>query len=146
MASGIFAKGIEAFGIALFDWTNASATVKAMLAATGISPDFDLHDFLNDLVSSRVTGTTDQTIGSKAITFVAGSNQVHFDGPATITYTAVPGTVTCVGCLIYFEPAASPTDANRRLLCYNEFSASVVSNGSDIQVTFAADGHMRFTY
>lgn len=145
MASGIFAKGIEAFGVALFDWTNASAVVKAMLAASGISPDFDTHDFLNDLVASRVSGTTDQSIGSKAINFVAGSNQVHFDGPATVTYSAVAGTVTCVGCLIYFEPG-SPTDANRRLLCYNEFSASVVSNGSDIQVTFASDGHMRFTY
>jgi hypothetical protein len=120
-----------------------SATVKAQLTKSAYTPDFDVHDFRDDVTSNKITGTTDQAIGSKAVNLDTADNLVHMDGPATITFSAVAGGETAGGVVLYEDNSSAAAD---NLICWNAFSSTVATNGSDIQVTFAADGHVSVSY
>lgn len=146
MASGVYAKGIGAMCAANIDWDDTGGTtIKAMLVKSGYTPDFDTEDFYDDISANKVTGTTDQSLTTRTVTYDAANNRVHLDGPATLTWSAVGPTPaeTMIGVVIYKDTGTPGTSA---LICYNEFSASKSTNGSDVQVTFDTDGHVRFTY
>lgn len=144
MASGVYAKGIGALCGGAVDWDDGGITINAQLTLSTYTPDFDTEDFRNDVESAKVSGTTDQEITGRAITYDAGNDRVHLDGPATITFTAVTGTQSCKGVALY--KSLGGDSSNDPLICWNEFTALVTSNGSNIQVTFDTDGHVRFTY
>lgn len=147
MASGVYAEYLlnAPLGVEGQKWD--SDTFKVMLIKTGYTPDFDLEDFVNDISTNRKDGTTDQSLSAEVINIDTTNKEVEFDAVASVTFTAVGATGgNVIGVVIYMEPASAPTDATRRLVAYNEFTAPVVTNGSDIQVDFAADGIFKITY
>jgi hypothetical protein len=141
MASGTYAEGIKSLLLGDIPWV--SATVKCQLTTNAYTPNFDTDNFRDDITAYKMSGTTDQSIGSKAVNIDTANNRVHLDGPATVTFSAVTGGSTVTGVALYEDNSAAASD---NLICWNEFSAGLATNGSDIQVTFATDGHVRFTY
>lgn len=145
MASVVYANGIKGFCGADLDWDdNGGTTFKAQLTLSSYTPDPDTHDFQDDVSASKASGTTDQTIGtSRAINIVGASNYVNLDAAASVTYTAVSGSQTVSGVIIYKDTG---TPGTSRLVCWCEFSSTLATNGGDVVVTFDADGCLRFTY
>lgn len=142
MASGVYANGIKSLCTGDIPWV--SGTVKAQLTTNAYTPNFDSDDFRDDVVSYKMSGTTDQSIGSKAVNIDTANNHVNLDGPATITFSAVTAGSTVTGVALYEDNSAAASD---NLICWNEFSGGgLATNGSDIVVTFHTDGHIQFTY
>lgn len=147
MPSQLFANGIVALVDGSIDWDDGAATIKAILVKdTYVHSDTnaDTFDFLDDVVANRATGTTDQTIGSRTIVKDATGNEVELKGPATVTFPTVSSGQNVKGIIVYRDVGG--LDSTRRLLSYNEFASVLAGNGSDIQVTFAAEGIAKFSY
>lgn len=114
----------------------ASDTIKYMLVKSGYVPDKD-NQFIdeggaNDPVDHRVTGTTDQTLGSKVTGKDLTGDFAYFDA-ADVTFTAVGSGETVAGGLAY-KDTGTPTTS--RLICYHDLP-DTPTNGGDITVQFA---------
>lgn len=111
-------------------------TIKLMLVKSGYVANKD-HQFIdeagaNDPVDERITGTTDQTLGSKAIAKDTTNDHVSFDA-ADPTFTAVPSGETVAGAVVY-KDTGTPTTS--KMLCYLDLP-DTPTNGGDITVQFA---------
>lgn len=111
-------------------------TIKLMLVTSAYTPDKD-HEFIDtggasDPVDARVPGTTDQTLGSKAIAKDTTNDHVSFDA-ADPTFTAVTSGATVAGAIAY-KDTGTPTTS--KMLCYLDLP-DTPTNGGDITVQFA---------
>ena len=107
-----------------------------MLVASGYTPNAD-HQFIdeggaNDAVDHRISGTTDQTIGSKAIGKDTTNDFAYFDG-ADVLFTAVPGGATVAAGIVY-KDTGTPTTS--KLIVYHDLT-DTATNGGDITIQFA---------
>lgn len=114
----------------------SSDTIKYMLVKSGYTPDRD-HQFIdeggaNDPVDHRVTGTTDQTLGSKATGKDNTGDFAYFDA-ADVVFSAVPGGETVAAGIVY-KDTGTPTTS--RLICYHDLP-DTATNGGDITIQFA---------
>jgi hypothetical protein len=129
MANALYPKWKEAIAQASSD-SALSGTVKVVLVDTGTYTYSSAHQFLSSLSG---TGGTAQTLGSKTYT-----NGV-FDA-ADVTFTAVAGTVTYEGFVIYIDTGSAATS---RLVYYHDAAGGglpITSNGGDIVIAFNASG------
>jgi hypothetical protein len=143
MAYGLYAAGLAVALKAGFDWD--TDTIKVMLVETGYTHDetaADTYDFVADIAANRMTGTTDQTVGTCTATVDSTNNDLEFDG-VDVTFSSVQTGSTVIGVAVYkFETV----DADSPLIGYLEFVSSVPTNGSDIDVAFNADGLWKIAY
>jgi hypothetical protein len=112
-------------------------TIKAMLVSAVYTPNKD-DQFIDaggasDAVDARLTGTTDQTLGSKVIGKDTTSDFVYFDA-ANPTFSAVTTGQTAVGLVVY-KDTGTPTTS--KLIAYLDFT-DTPTNGGDITIDFAA--------
>ena len=160
--STFFLKGLRRLcetGTNKIDWDDATQTIKVMLVSDGFpqplaEADQDALQVLSDTVSNggtlaskRVAGTTDQAVGSTSKTFnedTAGNELEMNASPTQITYSTVATGANCRGVIIYREVSAA--DASRYVLCFLKFTADLPTNGSDIRVTFDAQGVCKISY
>jgi hypothetical protein len=111
-------------------------TIKAMLVNSTYTPNKD-DQFIDtggasDAVDARLTSTTDQTLGSKAIGKDTTSDFVYFDA-ADVVFSAVQTGQTAVGVVIY-KDTGTPTTS--KLIAYLDIT-DTPTNGGDITIQFA---------
>jgi hypothetical protein len=114
-----------------------SDTLKAMLVNSTYTPDKD-DQFIDaggasDAVDARLSGTTDQTLGSKVIGKDTTSDFVYFDA-ADVVFTAVTTAQTAVAVVVY-KDTGTPTTS--KLIAYLDIT-DTPTNGGDITVQWAA--------
>ena len=144
MASAVYASAIKYMVQADLDWNDDAVTVKAQLTLSTYTVAPDTEDFQDDITAYKASGTTDQTLGTgRTANIVGASNQVNLDAAASVTFTAVTTGQTVTGVIIFIDTG---TPATGKLICWNEFASSLVTNGGDVVVTFDAAGNLRFTY
>lgn len=121
---------------ALLDGTIAltGGTKKVMLANSTYVFDPD-HTFIDtggaaDPVDARLTGTTDQTLGSRTIGVDNAGDLAYFDA-ADVTFSAVPAGQTATHLIIYND-TGTPTTS--RLIA--RIAISHITDGSSVSITW----------
>ncbi len=154
MASGCYSEGLIKYmqgdtgGVAGFEWDVTPGIVyKMQLTQSSYTPDKEVHDFLDDVSGDKVTGTTDATLtGSDFVipTEDVGNNRVEMDYDNTVVYSSVAGAETVQYVIIYYDSTVAATSS---LICFLDFSGgTIVTNGSDITITFNAEGVFALDY
>ena len=118
------------------DW--ATDTIKCSLHTSTYVPNQDVDDYWND-ATNEVTSTNyttgGVTLGSKTLTYTAGTNTVAFDA-ADAAWTTVSFTARIA--VVYKDGAgASSTD---HLFSYVDFGADQTVSSGNFTVVWAAGG------
>ena len=135
MANTVFQEGIES----ILDGTIvlATDTMKAALCSASFAANFDDQFTDNgdadDVESTRLSGTTDQTLSSKATGKDNTGDFAYFDA-ADVTYTAVTTAQTAAWVVVY-KDTGTPTTS--RLVAALDIT-DTPTNGGDITITWAA--------
>jgi hypothetical protein len=113
-------------------------TIKAMAVTSTYTPNAD-DTFIDtggasDPVDARVSGTTDQTLGTKSANTDL-TNDFAFFKAANVTFSAVPAGATVVGIVLY-KDTGTPTTSP--LIAYYDIT-DTATNGGDIVIQWAAD-------
>lgn len=115
-------------------------TIKVALVTSSYTPDFDAHDYFDD-VTDEVTGTGysagGAALASKTVTLDAANDRVDIDAADTV-WTA--STITARGAVLYKDtgtPSTSP------LICYFDFGSDKISSAGDFTIQWAATGYLR---
>lgn len=118
-------------------------TIKVMLTTSTYVPDQDVHNFKDD-VTNEITGTgytaTGETLGSKTVTYTAGTNKHVLDGADVPWATA---TFTARIAVIYDASPAS--DATRPLIGYQDFGGDETVSAATFTIQWAAAGIVEIT-
>jgi hypothetical protein len=112
-------------------------TVKVALTTSSYTPDQDVHDYFND-VTNEVTGTGytagGATLGSKTVTYTAGTNVFAFDAADTVWSAS---TITARRAVVYVDTGTASTSP---LIMYVDFGADLASTAAAFTITWAAAG------
>lgn len=111
-------------------------TIKAMAVTDVYIPDAD-NIFIDaggaaDAVDARVTGTTDQTLGTKVVGKDNGLDFAYFDA-ADITFSAVPAGDDIVGIVVYKSTGTATTS---KIVGYVDIP-DITPNGGDVIIQWA---------
>jgi hypothetical protein len=112
-------------------------TVKVSLHTSTYVPAQDTHDYFNDVTNEVVgTGYTagGATLGTKTVTYTAGTNTQAFDAADTSWATS---TITARYAVVYVSTGVSTTSP---LIGYIDFGADVSTTGGTFQITWDAAG------
>jgi hypothetical protein len=114
-----------------------SDTLKVMLVDSVYTPNAD-HQFIDeagasDAVDARLAGTTDQTLGTKAIGKDTSGDFAYFDAADSL-FTAVTTGQTAVAAIVY-KDTGTPTTS--KMICYLDIP-DTPTNGGDITLQYAA--------
>lgn len=120
----------------------SETAVKGLLTTDTYAPNFDTHDFRND-VTDEVTGTGyssgGQTITGTEITLSGGVLTWDFADPAWTS-----STISSAMCLVtYFNVGSSSTD---QLLLLLDFVSAVTTSAGTLTVQINASGAMTIDY
>lgn len=134
MANVVMEEGVESIIDRSIDWL--SDTIKAIALGAAYTPDPD-DQFLDagggtGMVASRITGTTDQTIGGKTIGKDTTNNFAYMDGN-DVTYSAVPAGADVVRIGVYKDTGVATTS---KILAVFDI-ADITPNGGDITIQWA---------
>ncbi len=121
-----------------------STTVSAMLVLDAEAPNFDTHDFRNDLIQEVVDGSG-YTNGGKALgatpSLTISTNTLEYDSPdpawATSTITNAEAAV------LFWSTGLDTTD---ELILMSDFGAPVSTANGTLTVTVAATGWVVWDY
>lgn len=126
-------------GANVIDWdTN---TIKCALTASGYTPNYDTHDFFND-VTNELTTANGYTAGGVTLTCSAptydeASDEMRLDA-ADAEWTASGAGITANKAVIY---KSIGTAAESPLICCIEFGAdNTAAAGSKFVIVFDATG------
>lgn len=151
MASEVYGNGIKRLLMGDTTWkaSGGSPLYAALVNATykaAVDPDTDTT--MSDVAPNRCNDAGGELadIALTAVDPAISTPDVKCDvSVADITYTAVvAGGGDASGICAFHQVSAA--DASRFLLTWNEFAADVTTNGSDVKVTFHADGILKVTY
>lgn len=140
--SGMYKTAVASLTNGTIDWD--ADTITAQLTTSSYDPDFDTHDFRDDVTAYKATyATGDVEITGKTYAYDTVNNYVYLDCTATITFTTVTAG-TCRGIVVYKNRGGASSADD--LVCAIKFASDVTANGSDIQVTLNTNGICRITY
>lgn len=142
MASGMYGLTLEKHLIASLAESYEAEDNKVMMTTSAYTPNYDTHDFRNDL-TNEVSGTgytaAGQALTSTEITLSSGV--LTFDA-ADLTWAA--STISAARKAVeYFNVGSSATDA---LAWLSEFAADASSAGGDFVIQWAAGGILTIDY
>lgn len=124
MASGIYLPALRLLAIGSIDFD--TDTFKVMLVTSSYTPDFDLHDFRND-ITNEVSGTGYTAAGNSATITVASvdttNNRLDISLGGTTWTTS---TITARGA-VYYKSRGGASSADE-IIGFNDF-------GSDVSTT-----------
>jgi hypothetical protein len=114
----------------------ASDTIKAALVTSTYTPNAD-DQFIDtggasDVVDARVSGTTDQTLGSKVLSKDTTNDFAYLDA-GDVTFTAVTAGSTIAGVVVY-KDTGTPTTS--KIIAYYDVT-DTATNGGDITIQWA---------
>lgn len=146
MASRVFGKFLQSgFDNSLTKINVASGgdTLKVALVTSSYTPNFDTHDFFND-VTNEITGTGytagGATLASQTSTIDATDHEWVFDA-ADSTWTT--STITARAAIVYKSTGNSATSP---LIAYIDFTTDRVSDGGTFQITWNSEGIVNIGY
>lgn len=146
MAGGYYGLTLEKQLIDTAGWSLESETLnKLMLVQDAYTPNFDTHDFRNDVTNEpgnsgtyssggSIVTTTELTVASPAATQIKYS----FDN---VSWTGT--TITARGTVLYHTTGSNTTD---ELVCANTFGSDVTTAGGTFSVTLHANGLFYIDY
>lgn len=118
-------------------------TIKVALTTSAYTPDQDAHNYFDD-VTNEVTGTGytagGATLGSKTVTYTAGTNKHVLDAADTQWATS---TITARTAVIY--DASPGSDAARPLIGYQQSDSDIISTGGNFDIQWNAAGIVEIT-
>lgn len=124
------------------DWD--SDTIKVALLTSAYTPNQDTHDYYDDVVGNEVSGTGysagGNTLGSKTVTYDAGTNVIVLDAADT---TWASSTITARYAVVYDDAGA--TNASKPLIGFVDFSSDQSSTNGNFTITWDATGIVRIT-
>jgi len=148
MASGAYGIGLSHMAQGDFLWKAAGgSTIRAALVNSTYTPNFDTDEFVSVIGTNRVDSAA-ADVADEALTLAdptvdTGNNEVELDATNPITYSAIDTSQTARAIAVF---RFITNDAASLLLTYNQFASDLSTNGSDVEVTFAAEGLLKFTY
>lgn len=123
------------------DWD--SDTIKVMLCTSSYTPNQDAHAYKSS-VNNEVSGTGytagGATLGTKTITYTAGTNVIKLDAE-DVSWTN--STITARYAVIYDDAGA--TDADKVLLGYVDFGEDKISSSGTFTIQWDAAGIFAIT-
>ena len=135
MASSFFYQGLVEFGKSNIDWLND--TIKVAFMDPAYSFDADAHDFYDDISASIASGSTDQTLATKAVNEDTGNTRVEFDAAdlSVASETIAGGT----NVLIVYKDTGTPSTSP--LIAKIDIAEGTLTpiNGT-LAITFDANG------
>lgn len=142
MASGVYNKFKQ---FILDNTTNGRVdfdadTIKVALVTSAYTPNFDTHDFFDDVTNEVVgTGYTagGATLGSPTITLDTTNDRVDFDAADT-SWTS--STITARGAVIY---KSTGTPSTSPLIAYIDFGTDQISSAGTFLIQWNASGILR---
>lgn len=115
-------------------------TIKVMLATSSYTPDFDAHDYIND-VTNEVSGTGytagGATLASPVVTLDAANDRVDFDAADTSWTTS---TITARWAIIY---KSTGTPSTSPIVGFIDFVTDQVSSAGTFLIQWNASGILR---
>lgn len=131
MASGIFLSALEYEARGGIDYD--TDTFYVMLATSGYSPDYDAHDFRND-ITNEVSGAG-YTAGGQACTVTVGAKDVVNNRVDIAVGGAVWGAATITArYAIVYKRRGGASSADELVMCV-DFGSDVTSTGADFTLT-----------
>lgn len=116
-------------------------TIKIALLSSSYTPDFDAHDFFND-ITNEVTGTG-YTAGGVALTVTTSQDNTDNEGVADATDPSWnPSTITARYAVIYKDTGTASTSP---LIGLINFGTDVSATAGEFKITLAAEGFLNFT-
>lgn len=144
-ASGFYGLTLEKMFIDTAGQSMEAETHKGLLVTDTYTPDFDVHDFRND-VTNECSGTGYSTGGATITTTeitvaspAAGSLKWDFDDPSWSAST-IPDAMAHIS---YFNVGAAATD---QLLLLLDFVTAVATSNGLLLVSIHANGAMNLDY
>lgn len=134
--SGLYGLTLEKMFIDTAGQSMEAETHKEALVQDGYTPNFDTHDFRNDL-TNEVTGTN-YTAGGVAVTgteITISSGVLTFDAADTV-YTTVTISDAMAG-VFYFNVGADTTD---QLILLQDFVTSASATAANFTIQHNASG------
>lgn len=143
MASGVYGNALKNIANGSIDLD--SDTLKGMLLTSSYTPNYDTHDYRDDLGANEVSGTGytagGATLASKTLTVDTTGDELEFDAADLSWSTA---TITARYLVIYkSRGGASSAD---ELICCFDFSSDQTSTAGTFLVTFNAEGLINISY
>jgi len=144
-------KGLQKLCMGDINWKAAAGSnMKVQLiedSYTASTSDFEnTADFVNDVSTYDPTSSTPQAL-TEVDPNIASAGKVYLktsSAQTSVTFTSVGGTESIGGIYVFKSSGAASTSP---LLGLNDFSTgNITANGSDIQVTFNANGLIRFSF
>lgn len=125
------------------DWD--TDTIKVALLTNSYTPDQDVHNYLDDVVTYEVTGATGYTAGgntlaNKTNSYNSATNVITLDADDT---TWSSSTITARYAVIY--DATPATNATKPLIGYVDFGSDQSSSNGNFTITWDATGIVRIT-
>lgn len=143
MASGLYGN----FLLKGFDSSTkidlTSDTIKVALVDSGYTPDFDAHDFFNDITNEESgTGYTagGATLANKTWAVVGASNVVKFDAD-DISWAS--SSITTRYAIIYKSTGTASTSP---LIAVVDFTTDRISDGGTFLISWNASGIFTLSY
>lgn len=124
------------------DWD--TDTIKVALLTNAYTPDQDVHNYLDDVVTYEVSGTGytagGNTLANKTNTYNSGTNVIVLDADDT---TWSSSTITARYAVIY--DATPATNATKPLIGFVDFGSDQSSSNGNFTITWDATGIVRIT-
>jgi hypothetical protein len=125
MASGIYLPALSRLATGNIDFD--TDTFKVMLVTSTYTPDFDLHDFRND-ITNEVSGTGYTATGNTATVTVNAVDTANNRLDVTLGGTTwTTSTITARGA-VYYKSRGGASSADE-VIAYNDFGSDVTSTG-----------------
>lgn len=119
-------------------------TIKVALALSGYTPNQDTHDYFDDITNEHASSGNysagGATLGSKTVTYTAGTNK-HVLDAADTTWSA--STITARYAIVYDSSPGSA--ATNPLICFQNFTSDQSSSGGDFTIEWNASGIVEIT-
>jgi hypothetical protein len=115
-------------------------TIKVALVTSSYTPNFDTHDFWDDVTSEVVgTGYTagGATLATPTVTLDTANDRVDFDADDTQWTTS---TITARAAVIYKSTGTASTSP---LIAYIDFSTDQISSAGTFLIQWSASGILR---
>lgn len=140
MASAFYGKFIQSGfdnGLTKVNFASGGDTIKVALVTSSYTPDFDAHDFFNDItneITSSGYTAGGATLGSQTVTLNTTDNRIVFDGADT---SWASSSITARGAVVYKSTGDSATSP---LIAYIDFTTDRTSDGGTFTITWHANG------
>lgn len=113
-------------------------TIKLALLTSSYTPDFDAHDFFDDVSANEVAASGTYSAGGATLTVTLTQDNTDDEGvfdAADVTFTTA--TITARYAVIYKSTGNAATSP---LICLIDFGSNQTSTTGNFVITFAAEG------